>query len=440
ALGLAEHEPIANGNVKRSERHEVRIRKNIETYDDSEVAALKNAFAVLRKRDESPTAYMDVTSYGYWARIHGSSCQHGWEQFLTWHRAYLYEFEQLLQDVDPTVTLPYWDWTMDKYNGGAGGIIPAPYDHPADSTNPLWVKERWPGLFGSKTLPQFAHHHYPTKKDIENMMEIPDWRSFGGGPYSNQAFGELSMNPHNTIHIWVGGIDPNDASGSTQGFMLNNLTAANDPIFWAHHTNVDRLFAEWQAKHPGAKPGDLDDVLSPLKFTVEDTLSINDLGYDYAADTNQFLTNPAEPYVRFKSAPVPIPEHFGPGTRARIRLHRVRRPTSSFFIRVFLNQPDADASTPIVDNPNYVGYVAVFGHGECIGSTPDHCAPALQPRRAFDLRGRSHNSPQTVRMKATNTAQRLVAAGAKELQVSFVVLGPTDDLLYLDAVSLDFKD
>ena len=47
-------------------------------------------------------------------------------------------------------------------------------------------------------------------------------------------------------------------------------------------------------------------------------------------------------------------------------------------------------------------------------------------------------------MKATDTAQRLVAAGAKTLQVSFVVVDgggkPLPDALFLDAVSLDFKD
>lgn len=448
ALGLEDHPPVDNGNVARMGRNEGKIRKNIECYTDDEVAALRKAFGILQARDNSPTGFLDATSYGYWARIHGSSCQHGWEQFLTWHRAYLYEFELLLQDAVPGVTLPYWDWTMDKYNGGVGGIIPEPYANatlPDGSANPLWTAFRWPGQFpaGSGGLQQFGQH-YPTKEEIRTILDIPDWRSFGGGPYSNQAFGALSMNPHNTIHIWSGGQQPGSDNSPVFGYMLNNLTAALDPIFWAHHGNVDRLFAEWQAKHPGANPQDLTDVLSPLNFTPQDVLSIHDLGYDYAADTNQFLTAPDEAYTRFRSAPVDVPDHFSADTRARIRLHRIRRPPTSFYIRIFLNQPDADASTPVQDNPNYVGYVAIFGHGECIGSTPDHCAPALQRRGPFDQRGRSHNTPQNVRMKATQTVQRLVAAGATSLQVSFVVLDgggrPLDNALYLDAVSLDFKD
>jgi tyrosinase len=437
ALGLEEHEPTGSGNLDRASRQEGKLRKNIEALSTSELANLRKAFGLLRKRDESPDGYLDATSYGYWARIHGSSCQHGWEQFLTWHRGYLYEFEQLLQDAVPGVTLPYWDWTMDKYKSGVGGIIPEAYvgeTLPDGSKNSLWVAQRYPGTL--------AANHYPTKPEIENLMQIPDWRTFGGGPESNQSFGVLSMNPHNTIHLWSGGQNPNPPKDA--GYMTNNLTAALDPIFWGHHSNVDRLFAEWQIKHPGANPQGLDDVLSPLNFTPGDVLSIHDMGYDYVADSNQFLTNSGEAYTRFKSVPVAIPEQFSAKTRARIRLHRIRRPVQSFYIRVFLNQPDADASTPIVDNPNYAGFVAIFGHGECIGSTPEHCAPALQPRRKFDLRGRSHNTPQTARMKATQTAQRLVSAGAKTLQVSFVVVGgdgkPLDNALRLDAVSLDFKD
>jgi len=37
------------------------------------------------------------------------------ERFLPWHRAYLYEFEQNLQDFAKDITVPYWDWTMPKY-------------------------------------------------------------------------------------------------------------------------------------------------------------------------------------------------------------------------------------------------------------------------------------------------------------------------------------
>lgn len=37
---------------------------------------------------------------------------HTMEQFLPWHRLMLLNFEKLLQEVDPNVALPYWDWSL----------------------------------------------------------------------------------------------------------------------------------------------------------------------------------------------------------------------------------------------------------------------------------------------------------------------------------------
>jgi tyrosinase len=44
---------------------------------------------------------------------------------------------------------------------------------------------------------------------------------------------------HNLVHVWVGG---------TQGTMLPS-TSPNDPIFFLHHCNIDRLWALWQLQH-----------------------------------------------------------------------------------------------------------------------------------------------------------------------------------------------
>ncbi|MEU2237431.1 tyrosinase family protein, partial [Streptomyces vietnamensis] len=34
--------------------------------------------------------------------------------FLPWHRKFLLEFETALRRIDPTVSVPYWDWTRDN--------------------------------------------------------------------------------------------------------------------------------------------------------------------------------------------------------------------------------------------------------------------------------------------------------------------------------------
>ena len=123
-----------------------------------------------------------------------------------------------------------------------------------------------------------------------------------------------------------------------------------------------------------------------------------------------------------------------------MRLHRVPQLPRSCFVRVFLNLPDANANTPI-DHANYAGYLAIFGHGDCIGG-PGHCAVPV--RGKYDLRPRSHNTPRNHRVNVTKCAKRLFEAGATTIQITLVVVGADyeedRELLRLDGVSLNFLD
>lgn len=459
----------------------------------------------------------DERSFGYWARIHANQCQHSWEQFLTWHRAYLYFFEQRLQDVDSTVTLPYWDWAADRDNvvtsitdmGSAvsldNGIVPEAYrcwidqkgidslkaqgvslavldkvaavlnqtfssgnrlyiaaklkygdDPAADSAilqtlaaiNPLWHYQRWPG--GNKNI---IFEAYPSPDDIARILQIENFFTFGSGPENNHFFGALE-NIHNLIHNFSGGLNPNYNPSSGEPMNVNNPQAGDmvnagrtafDPIFWAHHSNVDRLWSEWQKLHTTLGPDDPTDILSPWTMTVSDTYSIATLGYEYMQAAHTFPAPGSVPIARFVSQAVPVhPQVGATHRRAEVRLHRVQYSTrAGFFIRVFLNQPDANASTPTEGNPHYVGMQTMFT-GLCIGG-PGHCAPPpATSRRKFDHRPRSHKSPAAFHMDCTEAVARLRQQGDTEFQVTLVVLNidgtPATDALHLEGVSLNFFD
>ncbi|KAK1470386.1 hypothetical protein CTAM01_16837 [Colletotrichum tamarilloi] len=62
---------------------------------------------------------------------------------------------------------------------------------------------------------------------------------------------------HNAVHNYIGG-----------GYMGRVAFSAFDPIFWLHHTNIDRLFAIWQVCNPGEYvkqvEGSDDNVETPL--------------------------------------------------------------------------------------------------------------------------------------------------------------------------------
>lgn len=516
-----------------------KIRKNAEALTEQEACRFRYAVGELMKLDRFP---QDNRSYSAWARVHGDHCQHGWEQFLPWHRAYLYRFEKAIQAVVPDVTLPYWDWTMPRYDNGAvpakrkgsrrkpqsgvvpsilrcfvdsaaidnlsgqvtknvldklkrqvndGGLDPAklynstwelfwlsglgrddyegngqPVIAQLQRANPLWHPLRYPGMFydadangtpqwkdgqpvlSAQSLTQF-HHHYPTAEEIEQILALDTWHDFGGGHYANQSFGILSQNPHNTGHIWSGGenpffdaADPDDPSEPQFGSMFVDLVAFFDPVAYHHHSNVDRLWAEWQKTHPAALPDDLTASMNPFHLTVEQVLSTTKLGYEYATDARAWPVDPAHEVTRLHTEPAGFhPAALDEPSRADLYVHNVRRAVSSYWVRVFLNQPDADASTPTEGNDHYVGYFGRFGHGPCIGG-PGHCEPPRTPL-PFEIPARDHNTPQTYRLDATRTVRKLVEKGATDLQVHLVVVhgnGGAPEGLKLDGVSLHLRD
>ena len=349
-------------------------------------------------------------------------------------------------------------------------------------TNPLWYPLRYPGEYTKNgkpsTIEQTIHYHYPKAEDMREILALRTFRDFGGGSIYNDSFGFLDQNPHNTMHIWTGGMNPdykpavgeaaarlaNHDAGTARnrvvrvngrrmhtrddmyeqaqfGDMFSNLTASFDPVFWPIHVNIDRTWWEWQQAHPAGLPADLDAVLTPWSYTIADTLDITRFGYEYVKCASVIPIGTETPVGRFVSRPIEVPGAVRGGfATAEVRLHRVPQLDRSCFIRVFLNLPDANADTPI-DDPHYAGYLAVFGHGECIGG-PGHCG--VPERRPFDLRPRSHNTPRNHRVNVTRTARALLEGGAKRLQITLVVIGvdycEDNELLRLDGVSLNFLD
>ncbi|QNM98541.1 tyrosinase family protein [Chitinimonas koreensis] len=501
-------------------------RMNIDCLNPAQLERLRYAFREMYALNKWPE---DARSYNNLALIHQNHCQHGWERFLTWHRVYLYEFELAMQEHAPEVTMPYWDWTMAHYHPGkpeTGWIIPRALQcfltedslpvlarhgipvaglaplvglHYASQqrffnavgqaigarytvgeyrerfidalldANPLWYPLRYPAEFGSGTMNTVIHYHYPTADDMRQILSLRTFRDFGGGGDYNDAFGFLDQNPHNTMHIWTGGMNPqygaqpavpDDRNKGVQvagrrfhkrsdlysqpqfGDMFSNLTASYDPVFWPIHANIDRTWWEWQQDHPDAAPADLDAVLTPWSYTARDTLDASRFGYEYVRGSYLVPVGLASAVGRFVSQPIavaePVRAAFG---QAEVRLHRVPQLPRSCFVRVFLNLPDANAETPL-DHPNYAGYLAIFGHGPCYGG-PGHCdIPAA--RKEYDLRPRSHNTPRNHRVDVSAAARRLLDGGAESLQITLVVIGADyreeKELLRLEGVSLAFLD
>jgi tyrosinase len=233
----------------------------------------------------------DERGYQFFAGLHGlplpAWCDrfaHGRPFFLHWHRAYLWRFELALrQNGKHDVSMPYWDWISEPG-------LPAAYaddQTPEGDANPLRsVRINDLALQeGSRaerpktralaerpdTFRQPGGVPLPTAEDIARVMAFADFPSFAG---------ELE-NWHGQVHVWVG------------GHMSDVPFAAYDPIFWAHHTMIDKLWRIWQRDHPGASlPGRLNEtVMQPFGVTAQGTLEPNALGYDYAISATDIPVN-----------------------------------------------------------------------------------------------------------------------------------------------------
>lgn len=206
----------------------------------------------------------DENSFHHIASIHGSpppnQCLHG-IHFFPWHRAYLLKLERALAKVDPTVALPWWDFTteLSQTEGlpksfiavASGGV-----DVLASTKIVYHPNER-------ETERELGHpREIPTQAAVDDIFNRnSNFQSFTGAYYPTI---------HNKMHSWLGG----DALGPAW--------TAYDPAFWIFHCAHDRHWWLWQLEHPGAEPPFPNRVLRGLDMAVADVLDINRLGYEYA--------------------------------------------------------------------------------------------------------------------------------------------------------------
>ena len=117
----------------------------------------------------------------------------------------------------------------------------------------------------------------PYDADPWDQTADPSFRNRLEGWIDAPEGAEVGM--HNLVHVWVGG-------------TMSYMSSPNDPVFFLHHANVDRLWARWQAKHGdqdyeptagGPEGENRDDALEPwgAPTTVASVLDHHTLGYRY---------------------------------------------------------------------------------------------------------------------------------------------------------------
>jgi tyrosinase len=322
-----------------------RLRKNVK---DLSATEKQNYVDAILKLKQTVSPYNPALNYYdqfvSWHRetfACTNGAAHMGPAFLPWHREFLLQFEQALNSVSPgkNITIPYWDWTdasstaavfTDDFMGKGGdsvntyAVMSGPFrkgQWTLDISDPIeiapiqytWIT-RGIGTYPKGGLPTTADINYmlarptydvapwsyrsDTNQSFRNFLE--GWR----GCYDTNDCTAGWMTPnrcktdtiwasrmHNIVHLWVGGVWQDSVGGT---MTLN--TSPNDPVFFIHHANIDRMWAAWEERHPGSyqpqsggpQGHNLHDDMWPwtlytMKISPDSMLTTKKNGYIYSA-------------------------------------------------------------------------------------------------------------------------------------------------------------
>lgn len=144
---------------------------------------------------------------------------HNDQNFLPWHRWFIYYFEQALRNSGvqgaSKIALPYWDWTSRYYST-------APTDRV--NTAPLWASD----FLGQFNTPWSLNRSLGTNGSLPSTTQVDGLASLT--LYSN--FASQLEGQHNSPHVWVGG-------------LMNSARSPLDPVFYLHHAMIDKIWQDW---------------------------------------------------------------------------------------------------------------------------------------------------------------------------------------------------
>lgn len=296
---------VSVGSTLASRADVVAVRQDIASAARSPqlLARLDAAIGEMQRRSERDP--QDPKGWRVHALDHHAVCAavanaddaqvHGCWWFLPWHRAFLAVTDWKLRAIsgDPTLTLPYWNWSSDRsipeaFSRAESALARAVRHTPDRSLTPVEVDH----LTHDAALARLGVAGLGASDfQARTQAQIPF--CFGGiaKPNAGQWHGRSRVEtiPHNAIHNYVGGEAPDGALGD----MTELSTAALDPLFYAHHGNLDRLWEIWRGDpmRRRTEPNDAAFLQHRFPFlwldgtivtvSVADTLDTRRLGYVY---------------------------------------------------------------------------------------------------------------------------------------------------------------
>ncbi|XP_031561120.1 A disintegrin and metalloproteinase with thrombospondin motifs adt-1-like isoform X2 [Actinia tenebrosa] len=218
---------------------------------------------------------------------------HGRMHFLTWHRWFILQYENLLRQIDCNITVPYWDWSV--VSGNPWGTSPSDFWYSGNSgfggngvqptgcvQTGVFREGAWtlvPSAGPSKCLKRFLNGHPPDSIAIAQLLKLDpkDFNSFELG---------LRVNFHDVVHCLIDG-------------TMCSFDSAAAPEFFMHHGFVDKIWADWQKQsheHKTVYFTELNEILPNAgvysKFYVDnDNLTDKAVRVEYAPVNDNLLNS-----------------------------------------------------------------------------------------------------------------------------------------------------
>ncbi|ORX81815.1 Di-copper centre-containing protein [Basidiobolus meristosporus CBS 931.73] len=255
----------------------VRRRSEIRELSEAEMSSFIGAILELKRRGKYDGFVVQ--------HVDGFPFAHNSPAFFPWHRKYLLNFEDALREIDPDVTVPYWDWTLDSqapeaspiftwFGGNGEGedncLKSGPFANWRTSVPEQKCLQRQfdlqNGLISPLQSPELLHEDIATSKNYSTLQTV------------------IEMGTHSLVHVGIGG----------EGGDMSFEYSSNDPIFWLVHSFVDKIWSTWQSFDPknalsydGINPATnksvaLTDVLDVFGTQVKDVMSTKKLCYRYS--------------------------------------------------------------------------------------------------------------------------------------------------------------
>jgi hypothetical protein len=241
------------------------IRRNVATVSALERGRLRDAIVQLHQhlypgsRNDTPTG-----GVSWWFKqdeIHAHSHVHGCPAFVPWHREIVNRFEELIRQIDPQLSLHYWDWTQDPqhapdgqggfvnlfttgttgnaFMGSASGQAGDPW-HAAGFYDPNANPFRSDNEFDPNNNPVDPPHNLTRNVQAGGAVTaLADQGCVNAVDFP--AFDSLISSSHGAGHGHIGGT------------LGDQHTAFRDPFVFLMHANLDRIFALWQLQNPDVR-------------------------------------------------------------------------------------------------------------------------------------------------------------------------------------------